>query len=234
MSTGLLTRPATTTRIVPKVNLLPQEIADAARFRRLQIRLGGAVVASLGVVGLLMVVAGGQVTSAQEGLDQATATTAGLQTQVNALADVPRVFGQVAAAETQLSNAMGDEVRWSFYLTDLSLTIPNDVGLTSLTVKQERSGAPAAAAGPGAQSAGAASVLGTPGIATVTFDGQAATQDDVASFLDALAKQKGYVDPYFSNAAKQNDELSGEDVVIFNATTTVTPDAKSGRYAKAN
>jgi hypothetical protein len=115
MSNALLTRPATgTTVLIPRVNLLPQEIADAANFRRLQVKLGAAVAASLGVVGLLFVVASGQVSSAQEGLDTATASTQALQQQVNSLAEVPKVYGQVAAAENQLTTAMGDEVRWSF------------------------------------------------------------------------------------------------------------------------
>jgi Tfp pilus assembly protein PilN len=231
MSNALLTRPSTgTTVLIPRVNLLPQEIADAANFRRLQIKLGAAVAASLGVVGLLFVAASGQVSSAQEGLDTATASTQALQQQVTALAEVPQVYGQVAAAESQLSTAMGDEVRWSFYLTDLSLTIPNDVGLTSMSVKQTRTAAAPAAGAPSQPAAGATSVLGTPGIATVTFEGQAATQDDVAAFLDALAKQKSYVDPYFTNASKTDDADSGQEVVTFSATTTVTDQAKSGRY----
>lgn len=231
MSNALLTRPATgTTVLIPRVNLLPREIADAANFRRLQYKLGAAVGASVGVVGLLFLVASGQVASAQEGLDTATANTAALQQQVTALAEVPQVYGQVAAAETQLTTAMGDEVRWSFYLTDLSLTIPNDVGLTSLSVKQTRStGAPAAGA-PGRPDAGATSVLGTPGIASINFEGQAATQDDVATFLDALAKQKTFVDPYFTNSSKTDDADSGQEIVTFSATTTVTDQAKSGRY----
>jgi Tfp pilus assembly protein PilN len=231
MSNALLTRPATgTTVLIPRVNLLPQEIADAENFRRLQVKLGAAVVASLGVVGLLFVVASGQVTSAQESLDTATANTAALQQQVNALAEVPKVYAQVAAAENQLTTAMGDEVRWSFYLTDLSLTIPNDVGLTSMSVKQTRTAAAPANGAPAQQSAGATSVLGTPGVATINFEGEAATQDDVAAFLDALAKQKTYVDPYFTNASVTLDNDSGKELVTFSATTTVTDEAKSGRY----
>jgi Fimbrial assembly protein (PilN) len=110
------------------------------------------------------------------------------------------------------------------------VVVPNDVGLTSMSVKQTRTAAAPANAGPAQPAAGATSVLGTPGIATVSFEGQAATQDDVAAFLDALAKQKNYVDPYFTNASKTKDADSGQEVVTFSATTTVTDQAKSGRY----
>jgi Tfp pilus assembly protein PilN len=229
MSTALLTR-TTTETLVPRVNLLPPEIADAARFRRLQFQLGGVVLASVGVVGLLFVVASGQVAGAQEGLDQATADTALVQQQVVQLAEVPKVYGQVAAAETQLSTAMGPEVRWSNYLTDLSLTVPADIGLTSLTIKQAAE--PAAGAQPNPANS-AASVLGTPGIATLSFEGQAVDQDDVAAFLDALAKQKYTVDPYFTNATRSDDSNSGQEVVAFSATATVDEAARSGRYTKA-
>ena len=229
MSNALLTR-TTTETLVPRVNLLPPEIADAARFRRLQAQLGGLVLASVGVVGLLFLVASGQVANAQEGLDQATADTALVQQQVVQLAEVPKVYGQVAAAETQLSTAMGPEVRWSNYLTDLSLTVPADIGLTSLTIKQAAEAAPGAQPNPANS---ATSVLGTPGIATLSFEGQAVDQDDVAAFLDALAKQKYTVDPYFTNATKSDDSNSGREVVAFSATATVDEAARSGRYTKA-
>jgi Tfp pilus assembly protein PilN len=235
MSTALLTRP-TTEVLIPRVNLLPPEIADAARFRRVQAQLGVVVLASVGVVGALFLVASGQVASAQEALEQATAETAQVQAEVTQLAEVPKVYAQVAAAERQLTDAMGDEVRWSNYLTDLSLTVPNRVGLTSLTIAQERSSAAApgaAAPGAAATSAGPASVLGTPGIATVTYEGEAATNDDVAAFLDALAKQKSTVDPYFTNAVTAEDAGSGREVVAFTATATIDDTAKSGRYTKA-
>ena len=44
------------------------------------------------------------------------------------------VYAQVAAGEAALDLAMGDEVRYSFVLNDLSLTIPNDVWLTRIVV----------------------------------------------------------------------------------------------------
>jgi Tfp pilus assembly protein PilN len=230
MSTALLTRP-TTEVLIPRVNLLPPEIAEAAKFRRVQTQLGAAVLASVGVVGLLFVVASGQVTSAQEALDQATAQTAAVQSEVTALANVPKLYAEVAAAEGQLTQAMGEEVRWSNYLTDLSLTVPNDVGLLSMSVVQTLMGA--AEAGPGAGPA-TASVLGTPGIASVTFEGEALEQNDVAAFLDALAQQKGVVDPYFTSATKDEDANAGQEVVTFSATATIDESAKSGRYTKAD
>ena len=44
-------------------------------------------------------------------------------------AEVPKVYAQVDAAEADLELAMGQEIRYSFVLNDLSLTIPSDVWL---------------------------------------------------------------------------------------------------------
>ena len=57
--------------VLPKVNLLPPEIAQAARFRRIQLALGGGVVAALGTVTLLYVLAVGSVSDATVQLEAA-------------------------------------------------------------------------------------------------------------------------------------------------------------------
>jgi hypothetical protein len=41
--------------VLPRVNLLPPEIGEAVRFRRIQLGLGGGVLAALGTVTLLYV-----------------------------------------------------------------------------------------------------------------------------------------------------------------------------------
>jgi len=229
MSTLTLNRESTNTTtsvLVPRVNLLPPEIADAARFRRMQGLMAGAVVGSVALVALITLAAGAQVSSAQNSLTDAQATGTTLQTQVNQFAEVPKVFAAVQSAETQLSSAMGAEVRWSFYMNDLSLTVPDRIGLTSLAIRQDLGGG---------SSGAVTSPLGKTGIATVTFEGQASTNNDVASFLDSLAKQKGYIDPYFSSANKSAADAAAanqQSVVDFAATVTVTDAAKSGRYTQ--
>jgi gas vesicle protein len=111
MSTLTLTREDTSTSVlVPRVNLLPPEIAEAARFRRLQGVMAGAVVGAVALVLLLTVAASSQASSAKSGLDQAQATSQTLQTQVNQYAEVPQVYAAVANAQTQLVSAMGNEV----------------------------------------------------------------------------------------------------------------------------
>ncbi len=155
----------------------------------------------VGVVGALtFCVANSQVHSAQEDLDAANARKVVLDAKVKEFAEVPKVYAQVEAAQAQLSEAMGEEVRWSYFLNDLSLKTPGKVWLTKMTVTQDVDGAAAVAT-----AAAPTSTYGTAGLGTVTFEGNGFAHNDVAAWLDALAKQKGLTQPYFTKSDAGGD-----------------------------
>lgn len=206
---------------LPRVNLLPPEIAEARRMRRIQVGLGGAVLGAVGIVALLYISAAGSVSSAQGNLDAANAQHSSLQAQTAKYRDVTAVYNQAAAAQAMRTQAMGTEVRYSQFLNDLSLTVPENVWLKNVTFTQA---APTAAAGPAAAAATAT------GIGTVTFTGVGFSHDDVAVWLESLATQKGYANPYFSSSTEVL--LGTRKTVNFTSTVTLTPDAYSGRYSK--
>ena len=209
---------AAQTVLIPRVNLLPPEIAEATRFDQMKRIMAASIIGVFVVVILAAVVASFQVSAAQSELADAQATGTSLQNQVSQFTDVPKVFAEVQSAQAQLSSAMGNEVRWSTYLGDLSLMIPRNVGLTSMSIRQD----------PGAP---VTSALGATGIATVSFEGQASSSKNIATFLDSLAKQKGYIDPYFTNATKSIG-ADAKNLVTFTASVTVTDEAKSGRFTQ--
>jgi Tfp pilus assembly protein PilN len=217
MSTQTTTRLAT----LPQVNLLPPEIGAQRRFRHVQAGLGGAVVASLLVAGGLFVVANSQVGKAQDDLNANKAQATQLQSKVDAFAEVPLVAAQVESARTQLGTAMGSEVRWSYFLNDLSLKMPRHVWLDSMTVTS--TGA-AAAVTPVGQYA-------TTGIGTIVFTGKAYGHNDVAAWLNSLARQKGYTQPYFTSSTVA-PLGSNDNAVTFTSSVTVTDDALSKRYTQ--
>jgi len=200
--------------VLPRVNLLPPEIAETARFRRITYGLGGGLLGALGIVALLYVGAVAAVNDANTELETATATGASLRVETAKYADVEAVYARAAAAQAMLTSAMGEEVRYSQFMNDLSLTVPANVWVKNVTFAQ----APVPAA------------LGStvPGIGTVTFTGVGFKHDDVAVWLESLAKQKGYVNPYFTNSTKAL--LGNRDTVNFTSTVTMTADALSGRY----
>jgi Tfp pilus assembly protein PilN len=223
MSTESVHQTSRSLGTLPRVNLLPPEIEEARRFRKVQGGPGGGVLAAAAVVGLLTVLAASGVHDAQGNLDAAKGRESTLQGQVAEYADVPVVQAQKDAAEAQLQLAMGKEVRWSYFLNDLSLTIPSKVWLTSVTVTQNVD-AVAGTAVPGA-----AEYL-TPGIASATFVGNAYAHPDVAAWLDGLAKQKGLNQPYFTSSNKQ--QIGGQDAVSFASQATVTEDLLSNRWTQ--
>jgi Tfp pilus assembly protein PilN len=170
---------------LPRVNLLPPEIEEARRFRKVQAGLGGAVLVAAAAVGLLTLSAAAAVSDAQGDLESSQARQRQLDQQTRQYDEVPAIFAQVDAGHAQLDQAMGQEVRWSYFLNDLSLKVPGKVWLTTMTVAQEVDPADPALA--------AASTTGTTylnkGLGLVTFEGRGSTHNTVAAWLDALAKQ---------------------------------------------
>ena len=194
---------------LPRVNLLPPDLAEAAHLRRIQLGLGVGVVAAVGLVGLLYAGASGAVSDADRELQAATAEHGRLQAQVATYRDVTGKYAAAGAAQEMLVQAMGGEVRYSRFLNDLSLSMPDGVWLTSATWSQDP--------------AGTAGQLGT-----VSMSGVAKHHDDVAVWLEKLASQPGYASPYLQSAT---EALLGTQVVVnWSTTVALTPDALSGRY----
>src|SRR4051794_31920904 len=181
---------------LPSVNLLPAEIAQAARFRRFQFAMGGAVVAAVVIVGALYVHSQGAVKSAQADLDNARAQQTAAQAKLASLQSVSDVYSQVAAKQAMLVQAMGQEIDWSNYLADLSLRVPDRVWLTNIQATESSTGL----AGPTAPAA--TSPLTATGIGSINFTGTAFSHDDVATWLDVLAKERGYASPYFTSSTQ--------------------------------
>jgi Tfp pilus assembly protein PilN len=200
---------------LPRVNLLPPEIAESRRLRRIQIGLGAAVLGAVGIVALLYVGAANSVSTAQDNLQAATAEHSSLQTETVKYQGVTAVYARAAAAQAMLTEAMGQEVRYSQFLNDLSLSVPQSVWLKNVTFTQ---------AGP------AAGVGTSPGIGSVSFTGIGFSHDDVAVWLESLATQKGYTNPYFSSSTEAL--IGTRKTVNFTSTVTLTPAALSGRYTK--
>src|SRR3954447_19980808 len=106
------------TPTLPSVNLMPAEIAEAARFRRFQLAMGAAVVGAVVIVGALYVHDKSSVSGAQAKLDTAQAQYATSENELHSLSSVSDVYAQVAAKQAMLQQAMGQEVDWSKYLSD--------------------------------------------------------------------------------------------------------------------
>ena len=220
---------------LPRVNLLPPEIAEKVMIRKVQSGLGACVLGAVGVVALLAVSASHGVSSAQTSLDSANAQRSTLQRQTAEYSNVTTIYNQAAAAQAQLVTAMGTEVRYSQLMHDLSLAVPSTVWLKGMTYTQTPpAGAAGAAttvtaAGATASTASAGAAATAP-IGTVTFTGVGFSHDDLALWLEAVASIKSYTNVYFSNSTE--NLLGPRKIVTFTSSADLTPAAYSGRYNK--
>jgi Tfp pilus assembly protein PilN len=217
-----------TAGVSPRVNLMPPEIAEAARFRQIQVLLGAGVGLAVVVVALLYLNAHSKVSTARDELDQAVQQQASLQVKLNSLDSVAQTFAAVQARQSLLNQAMGNEVRWSSLLSDLSIRMPSNVWLTGLTVTESQ---PAAAAPASPQTLGATTpaATGPVPIGSVSFTAVGLKHDDVATWLDAMAKETKFSNPTFSSSTEAT--IAAHPVVNFAGTVVLNSLALSGRYA---
>jgi Tfp pilus assembly protein PilN len=216
------TTTAVRTGTLPHVNLLPQEIAEGAKFRAAQMVMGLSVLAAVLVVGGLWFMAVGDESAAQADLASAQATTVQLQAQVTSYAEVPKVYAQAQTAQAQLVQAMSQEVRYSYVLNDLSLTMPSGVWLTRITSTQMVD-TPGSVKG----------AWGTPNNGSVVIAGTTSNLPQVAGWLQALAGQRSYTDPYLTTATgTSGTDPSTVTGYSFTSSVGISAKALSNRYTK--
>lgn len=222
MTTLTASRAAT----LPSVNLLPPEIAEAAKFRRLQTMLGALIAVTILAVGALWFMAHSQAKSAQDDLTAAQQNAVGLQAQVSTYDNVPATTQELATAQVQLATAMEPEVRWSFYLNDMSLTIPDSVRLSELVVDE-----------PYARSLGttpqtSTGVEGGLGVGNIHYAGAATSYDAVARWLQVQTHEWGVTEPWPIDVQNPSSQTTVKPVITWSSKITVTADALSHRYDK--
>jgi len=215
------TTTAVQTGTLPRVNLLPSEITESAKFRTAQMVMGLAVVGAVVVVGGLWYLASSDESAAQDQLNAAQADGAQLQTQLRTYDSVQPVYDHALTAQAQLSQAMSQEVRYSFVLNDLSLGMPQGIWLTNVTIQQPVD-APGSTKG----------AWGNPSLGTVTMQGSASNLPQVAGWLQALAAQKSYTDPYLTTT-QGTGTASANGSYTFTSSVGISDRALSHRYDKA-
>jgi Tfp pilus assembly protein PilN len=194
---------------LPKVNLLPPEIFERRLLRHVQIGVGVAVLAAIAGVSYLFVAGNHDVAKAKSQLATANEKTAALQRQIQRYSDVGRVSTQLASTNAMLAQATGTEVKWSVYLADLSVVIPQSSWLTGMTVSESlQPGTIASAAQAPAE------------IGKVTMRGNTMNWLDLATYLDALQPEPGLSNPSFSQADEKF--IGAHKVVTFTSSAGVT------------
>lgn len=197
------------------INLLPRE---DEKTRSARLSLPGVAV---GLVGVLVV--GGlafftvyeraRLTERQGDLEDLQAQAAAIETpeDVGEPDSGAELTGEALGRVSALTGALGERVAWDRLLREISLTLPDDVWLESLSTTQA-GGTTDPATGltqPGA------------GVPTLSITGYAVTQAGVAQLMARLA-----VIPQLSGVQLQSStvvELGGENVLQFTVVATLAP-----------
>jgi Tfp pilus assembly protein PilN len=218
----------TSTRVdwapVPKVNLLPPEIVESRRLARLKRVLGGVLVVAVAGCAGAVVWAQTGVASAKDGVQLAQGRAETLQAQQAKYTEVPRITKLIDTATTARQTAMGQDVLWYGFLSELSMTTPKGVSLVSLEVALDDNSGPSAAAG---------DPLAPSGIGHVTFSGKANRFPDVAGWLDAVGSVHGLDGSTLQTATRGDADAPATTTggpITFTSTVQVTSKALTHRY----
>ena len=161
-----------------RINLLPQEERVKASRERGLIWAILILVAVVVVLGLVYVKERSDVNAKQDELTSIQTQTAAVQANIAALSPYAALQAQRTAMTDTAKGIYESSVPFSILLQELSLVIPDNVRLQTLTATVPANMLPGAAA-----AAGAAAPSGT---ADVTFTGQTEKHRDVAEFMTRL------------------------------------------------
>lgn len=201
------------TPTLPRVNLLPPEIAEARTLQQYRIGAVGAVVLAAIGVGALYYHDHGGVASAQSALDAANTKTSSLNATLatGSLQNVTKVKNAVASAQNTLATALAPQVIWSKYLQDMSVSLPVNAWFNTMVMTSGAGAAPAGTA-----------LADNSAVATISVTGTAVSHYDVADLLNSLAIEQGLSNaPVVTSSAKDTGGNGLPPLVKFTVTETV-------------
>jgi hypothetical protein len=201
-------------------DLLPEEVIDARRGRRVR----SSVLLALGVVLLVMIVATVaariQTSSARGSLASAQSDGQQLRAQQGQYSALVTAQTKAVTIQSQLRALMASDVGWPTLLAALRAAAPARVVVTGIT-----GSVPLAAPGRAGIATGIGVLAGNAkAIGTIALTGSAPDQAGVAAYLEALSEVTGIAVPY---PAAITSVAGG---VQFSANLLITSPALGGRY----
>jgi Tfp pilus assembly protein PilN len=220
--------PAATAERAPRMltiaaNLLPPEIVESRRGRKVRRIVVSALAAFIALLAGWYSLASYQTSLARDDLSSA-------QSDVERLARLQKPFAELISAQNesrsidvQLSALLAGDLQWSRLLSSLRAAAPQGVQITSVT-----SALAAGADGAGGSSGSAGSRLPSTSteklVGTITITGTATSKVAVAAYVDALAKAPGLANPLLDSANQRGPLFD------FTVRLDITGSALSGHY----
>lgn len=204
-----------------RINLLPPEIYERQRARRRTfavIAIGLILLAAIGGFYVLQVL---NLSRIEEDITAQEAENAALQQQINELQEVAQLQTEIESTRQLLSGLLSDRLLWSGILRDISLVIPGEAWLDSLT--GSTTVAAEAGVAPGEAAAGPAAGL----VGQISFSGFAFDHRDVALWLSRLEDVRGFVNPWLANSTKS--PIGATEAVQFTSSVDLSEQALARR-----
>jgi Tfp pilus assembly protein PilN len=202
---------------VSQVNLLPPEILEGQRWRRvaLLVAAGGLVV--LGLVFLFYLLQVNTLSGVRSDVEAQRATNDRLRGEIAELQRFEDLQVRAQAQQELLASAFAGEVSFSGMLMDLSRVIPSDAALNSLGVTIT----PATADAEGAA---------TGFVGTMSTSGEAEGFDSLSTWLTRLEQVEGWVNPWMSTISRRDE---GGSIWTFSSGVDLTGDVVTERGGRA-
>ena len=197
-----------------QINLLPPEIRQRQRARRLTFVAVAVGVVVLLIVGGVYLLQSMRIEEAREQLAAQEARNAQLRAEIAQLENIRALQLELQQARQLVAELLANEVRWSGVLRDISLVIPGQAWLTGLTgtlAEEQAAGTPTAP------------LQGQGLVGNITFNGLAFDHRTVALWLSRLGDVRGFVNPWLSSSSKTTVGLT--EVVQFNSSIDLSSKA---------
>jgi Tfp pilus assembly protein PilN len=209
-----------------EVNLLPPEFRRRHRSRALTRQVVMVAAAALLLLIVVFVYESSRLSSAQDELAAQNAHNAELTAQISNLQRYANLQTELTTKKELVTDLEQGVVQWSGVLHDLSMVMPSDVYLTSMTGQ--------ITLGPGGweTSASASNLIGV-----MQFQGVALNFPNVALWIDKLVDVDGWANAWVTTAAassnsegqsqgqSQSQQSQSVQGVQFNGTVDLTPES---------
>lgn len=173
-----------------QVNLLPPDIMQRQRLRRLTYLIAAGSVGVMALIVLFYVVQFGRLASTREDIDQQERSNQSIQSDIQALQQFDDLQKEALDKQKLLASAFVGEVSFSGILMDVSRLMPGTAYLNQLSAQTTLSTTTPPAT-PAVQAF----------VGAITFGGISTDYDTVADLLIRLERVRGWVNPWVQNAA---------------------------------
>ena len=175
-------------------NLLPAEVTEARRGRKVRVFVAGMVSFAIAATAGWYVLAGRDSSSAHDELTSSQNANDRLQRQQNTYGDLVKTESATKTIAAELQKLMAQDVQWWQYVPSIRAAAPAGVTIDSIQSSLLNSGnGGSAATVPGIATTGV--------IGSVTIVGGAPDKATIAAFVDALDSVKGVTNPFVTSAA---------------------------------